>query len=189
MTTTTLSDEQVSGGQELPSTESQEQNATDDSQNAPAEGAEKEAKEGGLESLPEEWQREVRALRSENAERRTKYNDLKAQLDEAKSQEDIDKAVAAYKEQVVELERTLALERHTRGLPKEAIELVSGETEAEIEASAQRVRALIEATSGSAQTQREPDLDAAGGLNPKATRNSFSGLNPRELARAALQVR
>lgn len=139
----------------------------------------------GFESLSESWQREIKALRKENAERRTNYNDLKAQLDAAKTQEDIDAAVGEYKNQVVELERSLAFERHTAGLPDEARELVVGQTEDEIKASADKVRKLLEGAAG--QQANEPDLEATGGLNPRGNQ-SGAGQSPRDLARAALNA-
>lgn len=145
---------------------------------APAE----EPQGDGLDSLPDSWQREIRSLRSENADRRTKFNELKEQLDQAKSQEDIDKAVSEYKTRAEQLERELSIERHTRGLPEGAAELVSGNTDEEIKASADKVRKLLE---GAGKQGPEPDLDASGGLNPRGKGGSVD-TSPRELARAAL---
>ena len=147
-----------------------------------APAPEEEPKGDGLESLDPSWQREIRSLRAENADRRTKFNELKAQFDQAKSQEDIDKAVAEYQARVIELERSLSVERHTRGLPPEAADLVTGNTDEEIKASADKVRKLLE---GAGKQESEPDLDASGGLNPRG-KGAPAGANPRELARAAL---
>ena len=176
MSDTTLSTEQASDA-EQPGAAGSETEAVQSSE-APAE----EPKGDGLESLPESWQREVRSLRAENADRRTKFNELKEQLDQAKSQEDIDKAVAEYKARAEQLERELSIEKHTRGLPEGAAELVTGNTDEEIKASADKVRKLLE---GAGKQESEPDLDASGGLNPRG-KGAPAGANPRELARAAL---
>lgn len=186
MADTTLSAEQVSG------TEQPGAAASTEGQVAPEAPAET-GKEGGLESLPEHWQAEVRKLRDENADRRTKYNEAMTKLDEAKSQEDIDKAVDEYRSQVGELERKLAFQQHTNGLPQEAKDLVTGSTDEEIKASADRVRALLEVAGKPEEVEppkkKELDLEATGGLDPKASRSATSGLSPRELARAALSRR
>lgn len=159
-----------------------EQDASTPQPDAPS--AEEQNQAAGLDSLPESWQAEIRSLRSENAERRTKYNELKSQLDGAKSQEDIDKAVETYKSQVVDLERTLAFERHTAGLAPEARELVTGTTDEEIKASADKVRALLAA---SGAPKKEPDLDASGGPRPRQGRG-MSGLDPHALAQAVREA-
>lgn len=140
----------------------------------------------GLDSLPESWQREVKQLRKENADRRTRSNELQALLDAAKTDEDITAAVQAavetHQAQVAELERAVSIQRHTRGLPDEAAELVTGTTDDEIKASAEKVRKLLEG----AGAPGDPDLDASGGLDPRGPRSGGSAQSPRELARAAL---
>ena len=189
MADTTLSAEQVSGTEQPGA-------APADPQAAPApEAPAGDPKDEGFDSLPEHWKREVRNLRDENAERRTKYNEAKALLDEAKSPEEFAKAVDEYRSQISELERKLAFQEHTAGLPKEALELVTGSTDEEIKASADRVRALLEVAGKPAEAKAEPakkkdpDLEASGGLDPRASRSTTSGLSPRELARAALSRR
>lgn len=151
----------------------------DDQATAPAETPPGD----GLESLPESWQREVKLLRKENADRRTKSNELQALLDSAKTEDDLNVAVSAavekYQAQLAELERTIAIQQHTQGLPEGAAELVTGTTEEEIKASAEKVRKLLEGAG-----TPDPDLEASGGLNPRAS--DSAGQSPRELARAAL---
>lgn len=144
-----------------------------------------EAPTSPLDELPEWAKAEIKNLRGENAQRRTTSNELKAQLDAAKSQEDIDAAVAAANAKVTELERSLSIATHTAGLPAEAAELVTGNTDEEIKASADKVRALL----AGATPPKEPDLDASGGLNPKGTRGSAAGFDPGELAKEALARR
>jgi len=177
MSDTTPSAEQSPGAEQPGAAEPTNEATT------PPEAPAEEPKGEGLESLPESWQREVRSLRAENAERRTKYNDLKTQLDEAKTQEDIDAAVEEYKTQVVELERSLAFERHTSGLPEEARELVTGSTDDEIKASADKVRKLLE---GAGKQEPDPDLDASGGLDPRGGSSGGGGKSFRQLGREAL---
>lgn len=160
-----------------------EQPATDPAGNeAPPE----EPADDGLDSLSESWQREVKQLRKENADRRARGNELQALLDAAKTDEDVTAAVQAavetHQAQVAELERAVSIQRHTRGLPDEAAELVTGTTDDEIKASAEKVRKLLEG----AGAHRDPDLDASGGLDPRGSRSGGSALSPRELARAAL---
>ena len=181
MSDTTLSTEQASDA-EQPGAAGSETEAVQSSE-APAE----EPKGDGLESLPESWQREVRSLRAENADRRTKFNELKEQLDQAKSQEDIDKAVAEYKARAEQLERELSIEKHTRGLPEGAAELVTDNTDEEIKASADKVRKLLE---GAGKQESEPDLDASGGTDPRKTGGrGASDIDPRALARTTLARR
>lgn len=173
--------------EETPSAEQPGAAGQDGSAAKPAEAPADEAKGDGLESLPESWQREIRSLRAENADRRTKFNELKEQLDQAKSQEDIDKAVAEYKARAEQLERELSIEKHTRGLPEGAAELVTGNTDEEIKASADKVRKLLE---GAGKQGPEPDLDATGGTDPRNTGGkATAGTDPRALARASLARR
>lgn len=183
MADTTLSTEQVSGTEQPGAAAADPQTAQ--TPEAPAG----DPKDEGFDSLPEHWQREVRSLRDENAERRTKYNEVKGLLDQAKSPEEFAQAVDEYRSQISELERKLALAEHTAGLPPEAVELVTGTTDEEIKASASRVRNLLEAvgkTPESEQKRRDPDPEATGGVDPRASRSATGGLNPQELARAAL---
>lgn len=144
-----------------------------------------EATASALDDLPEWARAEIKNLRGENAQRRTTSNELKAQLDAAKSQEDIDAAVAAANAKVTELERSLSIATHTAGLPAEAAELVTGTTDEEIKASADKVRALL----AGATPAKEPDLNASGGLNPKGTRGDVGGYDPGALAAEILAKR
>lgn len=154
---------------------------------APAAPAEEsgETTTSPLDELPDWAKAEIKNLRGENAQRRTTSNELKAQLEAAKSQEDIDAAVAAANSRVEELERSLSIATHTQGLPPEAAELVTGTTDEEIKTSADKVRKLLE---GATPTP-EPDLGATGGLNPKGTRDSGTGYDPGALAAEILAKR
>lgn len=180
MTTSVQTTESVEPAEQAPADPATPETPADDQSTAPAGD--------GLESLDDSWQREIRNLRKENAERRVTSNALteqleaaKAQLDGAKSKEDFDKAIADHQARVAELERTVAVQTHTKGLPDDALDLVTGTTDEEIKASADKVRKLLE---GAGTREREPDLDASGGLDPRGRESS--GQSPRDLARAAL---
>lgn len=159
------------------------------SKETPPEGASNEAPddEGGddegdndFESLPPWAKTEIKSLRKGEAKYRTTANQLREQLQEAKSQDDIDAAVKQYQERNSELEVELAIAKHTVGLTPEQIALVDGKTAEEIEEKANKVRAAL-AANPSDTPGTPPNPHADGGRRPGG---SAEGLSPRERAEA-----
>lgn len=149
-----------------------------DEQHEEQEQAEEGAKAPeSVDDLPDWAQNEIRSLRAECARRRTESNELKSRLDEAKSQEDIDAAVADYQARLAQAEREVAFARHTQGLSEDLLEFVQGDTEDEIKASAQKVRAAFEAR---ANAEPAPPAEVSGGMSPA---DDDEDLDPIELAR------
>lgn len=136
--------------------------------------------ESDFEALPAWARKEIKSLRKGEAKYRTANNELREQLKDAKSQADIDAAVAAHQQRNAELEVELAMTKHTSGFTPEQKALVSGTTAEEIEDSANKVRAAFSALPGGSLN----DPGADGGLRPGG---SGGNLTPRERAEAVRQ--
>jgi len=162
-------------------------------QEAPPEGASNEASsdeapndegsnEGGndFESLPDWAQAEIKKLRKGEARYRTSAKELQDKLAEAKTQDDIDAAIAQHKEREAELEVELAIKTHTVGFTPEQLALVDGKTPEEIEEKANKVRAALSAAQGDPEPYQNPN--ASGGRRPYGA--GEEGLSPRERAQA-----
>lgn len=104
---------------------------------------------------------EIERLRNEAASRRVRERELETQLQGAKSQEDIDKAVAEFVEKNTKLERENLILQHGAALPETLRKYVQGTTEDEIKASV----AELAATVAPAKT---PPSRVGGGLTPGA---------------------
>lgn len=132
-------------------------------------------------TLPEWAQTEIKNLRRGEAKYRTTAAQLRDQLQEAKSQDDIDAAVKQYQERNSELEVELAIAKHTVGFTPEQLALVDGKTAEEVEEKANKVRAALAATQGGDPGMpQNPNAD--GGRRPGS--QSLDGLSPRERAEA-----
>ena len=104
---------------------------------------------------------EIERLRNEAAGYRTQKNDLAKQLEGAKSQEDIDTAIADWQQKTAKLERENLVLQHGATLPEALRKYVQGDTEDEIKASV----AELAATVAPAKT---PPSRVGGGLTPGA---------------------
>lgn len=149
-------------------------------QETPAEGTKEEPEEGGdEEEIPTEvLQKELTRARQEAAKYRTSLRDAEKRLSEAKTQEDIDSAVASLQTTVTDLERNLAVANAARTykIPDDYLEFIKGESEDEINESAKKLAALT------SRVEDGDDIDdLRGGLNP-SRRRTDSGASPRELA-------
>ena len=120
---------------------------------------------------------EVSNLRSESAARRAENrrlqeanDDLRTQLEAAKSPEDFQAAIAEYDSKVADAQLEAARERTARkyGLPDALVNRLAGKTEAELEADAQELQALIvpQQTTPPPAPQNPP----RGGLHPNEQR-------------------
>ncbi len=164
------------------------------SQETPPEGASNEAPDdegnddqdgddqGGndFESLPAWAQAEIKKLRKGEARYRTSAKELQEKLAEAKTQDDIDAAIAQHKEREAELEVELAIKTHTVGFTPEQLALVDGKTPEEIEEKANKVRAAFTAAQEDPGSYQNPN--ASGGRRPYGAGDE--GLSPRERAQA-----
>lgn len=131
---------------------------------------------------------EVSSLRSESAARRAEVRrlqeaneELRQQLEAAKSPEDFQAAVAEYDQRVKEAQLEAARERTARkyGLPDALVTRLAGQTEEELEADAQQLQSLFTAQ---ATPPPAPQGPARGGLDPTEQR-----VDPAEAAAAIRQ--
>lgn len=153
-----------------------------DAGSAPKE-SETSAQDGGVEDLPDWAQKTIKDLRSENARRRTEYREMADRYKDAKTPDEIDKIVSEYGTKISALERELTIAQHTADLTPELREFVTGDTEEEIKASVERVRAAFTANHEAPAPHRNPP---SGGLDPSG---DTSDMDPRALAREALAAR
>lgn len=165
------------GADEAKTPDGEQSEPQDGTQNAEenAGNEEKDSSDDGLDSLPESWQAEIRKLRSENAKHRTSNKELKDRLEAAKSPEDFEALKSETQATIAKLERDLSIAKHTQGLDPDLVEFVTGDTDEEIKASADKVRALLGRNQGS-------DSTPGGGMRP----DSDDGpLDPKKLAAAS----
>lgn len=159
------------------------------SQNAPQEPNEEAPGlwEGVSEDHP--LRSEVSSLRSESAARRAENrrlqeanDDLRTQLESAKSPEDFQAAIAEYDGKVADAQLEAARERTARkfGLPDALVNRLAGKTEAELEADAQELQALI--APQQTTPPPAPQNPARGGLDPNEQR-----VDPAQVAAAIRQ--
>lgn len=115
---------------------------------------------------------EVQKLRDEAASKRTEARAqreakeaLEAQLQNATSKEDFDKAIADYevKLQQATIETTRERVGRTHGLPDELVARLQGATEAELEADATALKAVL----GNRTPAPTPKNPPSGGLSPR----------------------
>lgn len=152
------------------------------SQNDPQDKTE-EAPTGGEESTDEDklWDgisddhpvRDlVKSLRDEAAAKRTSVKSvreenerLEAALAEAKTDDDVQKAIADWKGKVEEKEAELARERVARRykISEDFIEFLTGSDEETLEAQAEKLR-----NAGKTRGAQQKDGDPVGGRNPKS---------------------
>lgn len=130
-----------------------------------------------FDSLPAWAKAQIKDLRKESGRYRTSNKELQDKLKDAKSQADIDAAIAEHKKRNSELEVELATAKHTAGFTPEQLALVHGNTPEEIEESANKIRAAFAAAGGN---EEPPAPGADGGRRPGLS--DGSGLSPRELA-------
>lgn len=103
---------------------------------------------------------EIKRLRDESAGRRVRERELEKQLEGAKSQADIDAAVASFTTKTAELERENLVLQHGASLPETLRKYVQGTTEEEVKASVAELAATV---TPQAPT---PPSRVGGGLNP-----------------------
>jgi hypothetical protein len=123
----------------------------------------------GVEKTPEWYEREITKVRNEAASYRTRLRDTEAKFSGAKTQEDIDAAVADLKTANSKLERDLLVATVGAGLPPELRELLKGDTEAELTAHA----AVLAKFNTPAQGQPTPPAQLQGGLDPSTGDDGF----------------
>lgn len=110
---------------------------------------------------------EIKRLRAESGGYRTQKNELAKQNEEltnqlkgAKSQEDIDAAIADWQQKTAKLERENLVLQHGASLPETLRKYVQGDTEDEIKASVAELAATV------APEKPTPPARVGGGLNP-----------------------
>jgi hypothetical protein len=130
----------------------------------------------GVEKTPEWYEKELTRTRDEAARYRTRLRDAEAQLTGAKSQADIDAALAEMKTANAALERSLLVATVGAGLPQELRELLKGDTEAELTAHAAVLAKFTTAPEG----QTPPPATLQGGLDPSKDKDTF---DPAEFAK------
>jgi hypothetical protein len=123
--------------------------------------------DNGGTKTPEWYEKELSRTRNEAAGYRTKLRDTEAQLSGAKSQADVDAAVAELKANNAKLERDLLVATVGEGLPKELRELLKGDTEAELRAHAEVLKKFAPAT------EDQGPASLQGGLNPSKDSDAF----------------
>ena len=155
-------------GSENPSTapvEGTEPNASTD----PAGGTGPNAPEGGAanqeDTLPGWARAELGRARSEAASYRTQLRTAQEQLSHALTQEDVADALAPVQQQLAQAERTNLLFRVAGDIPATFHSLLTGETEAEIAASAEALRPQLNIP-GSLPAPRD-GAEPSGGLSPQ----------------------
>ncbi len=111
---------------------------------------------------PEIAKAEIERLRREAGNYRTQKKELEQQLKGAKSQEDIDAAIAEWQTKTTKLERENLILQHGAKLPEALRKYVQGDTEDEIKASVAELAATI------TPEQPTPPGRVGGGLNPGA---------------------
>ena len=157
---------------------------------APQEPAEDAENPGLWEGVSEDHplRAEVSSLRSESAARRAENrrlqeanDDLRTQLEAAKSPEDFQAAITEYDGKVKQAQLEAARERTARkyGLPDALVNRLAGETEEELEADAQELQALV---APAATPPPAPLNPPRGGLTPREER-----LDPAQTAMAIRQ--
>jgi hypothetical protein len=120
-----------------------------------------------VDELPEWARKAIEKGNTEAATYRTKLRDAEAKLGAAKSQEDIDAAIAELKTSNAKLERDLLVATVGADLPPELRELLKGETEAELKAHADVLRKFA------APAGPTPPSNLNGGLDPTKNKDEF----------------
>lgn len=118
---------------------------------------------------PEWYEKELSKTRNEAASYRTKLRDTEAQLTGAKSQEDVEAAVAELKANNAKLERDLLVATVGEGLPAELRAVLQGmtsSTEAELKAHAEVLRKFV-------PTEGQGPASLQGGLDPSKDKDAF----------------
>lgn len=140
--------------------------ATEPAPTSPAESGTDTA--NPADALPDWAKKELTEARGDAAKYRTQLREVEAKLASAKSQEDIDAAVAELKATNATLARELLLAKVSKGLPEELVPLLKGDTEEELAASAELLRKHL---GGTKAEEVEEDTKPAptqlrGGKNP-----------------------
>ncbi|MFY1688172.1 hypothetical protein [Plantactinospora sp. WMMB782] len=133
-----------------------------------------------LDELPEWARKELTDTRAEAANYRTRLREAESRLAEAKTPEDVERAVADIKATNEKLERDLLVATVGKGLPDDLLGLLgesSAKTEDELKAKAETLRKYA-----SANTTPPPPGDLSGGLDPS---NKADAFDPAEIARRA----
>src|SRR5690606_11658747 len=155
---------------EQPGAEVTEEQGTEQAQETNEEEQTEEREDESPESQLPEWaQKELTKARQEAARYRTSLRDAEKKLSEAKTQEDIDAAVAEVRQAQADIERDLHVERALRahGLTDEDREFFDGLYD--VEAITARAEKLAARTS---RSNDEDDIDdLRGGLNPGRRRH------------------
>lgn len=122
------------------------------------------------------WVRkELEDTRKEAAEKRILAKELQDKLGSAKTPEEVQQLAAAYDTKTRDLEVALARERVARktGLGDDLVEFLTGKTEEELTAQAQKLAGLKPADDPVVVTVQEP----RGGLNPAVDPGDPSGFD------------
>jgi hypothetical protein len=120
------------------------------------------------------WVRkELEDTRKEAAEKRVLAKDLQEKLGSAKTPEEVQQATAAFETKARDLEIALARERVARksGLGDDLVEFLTGKTEEELTAQAEKLAGLKPAADPVVVTVQEP----RGGLNPSVDVHEKNG--------------
>lgn len=139
------------------------------------EGGEEESEESESESeLPERTRTELRRLRAENANWRTKLRETQDALGKAKTPEEFEAATSELNSKIAELERRIVVDSVAKqfGLPDELAAVLQGDDEAALKAHAKTLAKFVTAPGAG-----EP----GGGLNPNDGDDGVT--DPGELAR------
>ena len=122
------------------------------------------------------WVRkELEDTRKEAAEKRVLAKELQEKLGTAKTPEEVQQLTAAYDTKTRDLETALTRERVARktGLGDDLVEFLTGKTEEELTAQAQKLAGLKPADEPAVVTVQEP----RGGLNPSVDATERSGFD------------
>lgn len=134
-----------------------------------------EKKKDGIDALPEWAQSELRNVRAEAANYRTRLREAEQKLADATSPEEIQTAITELREQNAKLERTVLVSKVARkhGLPDDLAARLTGDDEAALEADAKVLSKYVTAPN-------DPE-NLEGGLNPQSKDDGEN--DPRKLAR------
>jgi hypothetical protein len=148
---------------------------TDDSANGETDDAPEGEDETAGMSI-EDYKAATTRANGEAAKYRTKLREVESRLAEAKTQADIDSAVADLKAENDRLAREVLVSKAVRAakLPDELVDRLKGETEAELIEDAKKLAAMFGVTNVA------PPREPAGGLTPNE--DSDDELDPRKLA-------
>lgn len=152
---------------ESTSTETVEDQASETTEETPTEETPTEETPKEEEIPAEVLRRKLTEANAEAANYRTRLREAEAKLSEAKTPEDIEAAIAEFKQRNAELERQVALTTVARkyDLPDELAALLKGDTAEEMEAVAKSLQKFV-------KPAPTPE-SLSGGLDPASDEDDF----------------